>query len=404
MDQLTELRVTVAAAAPIRRNEDGFQLTDPFNLEHELRLVKAALLYADHVSLASPRVSLVSAWTLFVDAIDREDAAGALRIARVLTSENPAFAAARAVLLPGTPTFGRALEMPDERLVLDLLRPSRDLYSHLVATAVGQAPYKELLAGIRAGVVDTIEMGFLLEDEGFNPGAIVGEFIGLFARTLAPSAKSVPLLDDTALAVLSAATRVGVIKDPIPPSGSEIGIASLLIGALQAFPDASMDTVLTTRVELAGELARFRAALASYAVGLGATPADPGFLRAAQDLYRREVAPQLRALEEAAETRRLLPLLRAEVAGSQGGSIVKAAIGMAAAGAMAVPELAQAAVGALVVLGDVGSGVYRRYRELEKEQRLNRLLWLYRAPGHLGRKSGKGPRRHGGHASASEDQ
>jgi hypothetical protein len=277
--ELAALRVTVVAAAPVRRNEDGFELTNPFDLEHEVRLVKAALMYADHVSLASPRVSLVSAWAAFVDAIDHEDAAGALRVARVLTSENPEFAAARAALLPSTPTFGRALEAPDETRVLDLLRPSRDRYSRALERAVGQTPYQELLVGIGAGVVDTIQMGFLLEDEGFNPGAIVGEFIGLFARTLAPSARSVPLLDETALAVLRAATRVGVIKDPIPPSGSEVRIASLLIGDLEAFPDASMENILTTRVELAGELARFRAALATYAVELGSSVPGRGVSR-----------------------------------------------------------------------------------------------------------------------------
>src|SRR6478609_2440163 len=75
-----ELEIVIAAAVPsVPARYRRPAMVDPFDVSHEMAMVKSALLYADHVSLASWRVSMVNVWARMREHRRAGDAAEVLR-------------------------------------------------------------------------------------------------------------------------------------------------------------------------------------------------------------------------------------------------------------------------------------------------------------------------------------
>lgn len=349
----SRLVVEVAASAPGVRDHKTFAIRPPFDVSHELGLAKAALLYADQVRLVSPLVDQVQQWRRIV-AGDVDD----------------------------LPTMIEYLQPYWEEGYRPLALPSRETAAALaegfLARVEREQSWMELQRGTSEGL---IEIGAVpvLQDQGFHPGTVIGGLIGFLADALDPANREIPMLDASVGAVLKAATSVGVITRPLPPGSREVGVASHYIASIPAFPETSLDVLIDVRRELAGPLARFRSAMAAMVADISEQPADRDFARAADAAYRRVVAPQLAELEELTKAQRLATVLREEVLRSKGETVAKAVIAFAAMGATAWPQVAQAAVGALVAAADVASGAYDRYRQGDERRRANKFLWLYEA-------------------------
>lgn len=371
-----ELHITVAAPAPLerldrRRTTSDLTLRPPYDIQHEMQLVKAALLYADRVALASYRVSWVLTWRQLDEARQRGDLAEVVRLLAALAGTRWTFTSSEQPEGDRPPGRAQDLEGFESRVTSVV-----DRFRGRVESALGQASWQELRRAVESGALEIRPIG-LLTEYGFNSGAVVGELIGLLADVLGPSSKTVPMLDERVSAILRAAGTTGLVGT-MPIAASEVGLAAHYIAQVPAFPEASIDVVLDARRELHGPLVRYRAAMAEFATALAAAPPDANFPLVADELYRREVAPKLQELQELAEERKLTSALQREVA-TGGSKVVKASISFAAAAAASLPFVAQAAVAAAAVAAEVGGNIYARFREIDAVRRQNKLLWLYEA-------------------------
>lgn len=367
-----DLEVAIAAAVPIvparyRRTAP----TNPLDITLEVAMAKSALLYADRVTLYSWRVSLVQAWAAIRASRQGGDAS---RVIRLLGAVEFAFAKET------SPALATLTEIPPEALTLSAVETAvgdrLQQVDLLLDAALDQPSWRDLGKAVDLGLVTLSDMGNGTE-YGFSREAAIAEYLALIRDLTAGTNRAIPMLDYSAAGVLEVGTEVGLLPTPLPRSSTEMGLAQHYMGYLPAFPDASMDAILHARRELSGPLTGFRSAMTEIAANIAASPIEGEFARLADEAFRRDLAPHLKEISDISRERDLLPALRQEIAAAHGGTIVKTAIGLAAAGAAQWPQVAQAALAAAVIAGDVAGAVYARRRELQREMATNKLVWLY---------------------------
>lgn len=284
----------------------------------DLRLVKAALLYADRVVVHSTR---------FGATLSAEGSDGA-RPTRVSGSGYPPEIE---LLLDRVATrlFGR----PAHHQLR--LYPDTGATKEAVVARASQA-LCELLLAVEAGLVQV--------DEGASFETL---WWPLLDESLAVS--GVPVMEVSDEAFFSGVKSGGSGGTPT----SEGVLASTLIGQLEAFPEATMDVVLDVRERLTAARVRFRAAMSSTNRDLRDAISDGATMeQAIAEFRRREVDPALEDLrDELAALGARDSLLRVA---SNTGVVASALAGMSivAGGVMGivdVPALLAAVTGAPLV-------------------------------------------------------
>ena len=314
------VHMTVAAVTSI----------DALDLRHETQLVKAALLYADEVTLASPKALMLASLAAFGAADRRARIDGVAELIWQLEQGHEA-----AELYQRLRKCRRRLS-PQERSMLVGLEHHLEASSQELAAQVDdmleQAGAEELGRALEDGVVTIHGLGSEGADEETFLDVAVERMADLLADTVSASARTFPLFDDDAGDLLRAMVAEGRVVGAHRPRAAEAGIAGRLIAQLEAFPDAEMDVVLDVRRQLQTPLVRFRAALASAGSQFESAAWDESFAREVDDLYRREVAPALLEVREALDELGARPTLlraagRKETVGAIGASLALAAAG-----------------------------------------------------------------------------
>jgi hypothetical protein len=356
--------------------------TGELDLSHETQLVKAAVLYADHVTLASPKAVLLAS----VAAFGRGD-----RRARIgeMTELLSALEGGKEATELYNQLRRRRNLSPQERFALKAIEGGLGAGTKEVTAKVDEilegAGAGELALAISAGLLDIHTLGL----EGAKPDSfadtVVQAIAAVLRDSLSASAQTFPMFDDGAGNLLRAIVNEGKLADPHRSRAAEAGIAGRLIAGLEAFPNAEMDVILDVRLRLQAPLARFRSALARASAEFDAAAWDEGFAREVDDLYRREVAPALLEVEEALKELGVRPTLLRVAAGKE--ALVAAAtatLGLAAAGGAAPGDLPHLLFSA-TALGGVASaaGEARERRKVQGEVEHNAFYFLYQAGQYL---------------------
>ena len=364
------LHITVAA----------FSMPGKFNdLSHEVRLVKAALLYADQVTLASPKATLVTAiGGLALQPMDlRREAIRsivastpngkqALDVITTLRRQR------RGSLTPGHLLVLRQAEEAFQRAEAGMTQVAEEMLS--------DESLPELSEAMAAGLLTLDPMGL---DQPILTTEIIGEAVQkLLASVISPSSQTYPMFDDSAGGLMRAMVNDGAVDDVRLSRATQAGLAGRYIEQLEAFPDAEMSVILEARRTLAQPLTRFRSGLSEMASELGSTPIDQEFAAAADDAYRREIEPALEDLHDLAQQRRLLPALRREIVGQSASAGAKGAVAFAMATAAGLHGIAEIAAG-VTAAADIAGAVAASRREAVAKMRENKFLWLYEAPTRL---------------------
>ena len=376
-------------------------------------MVKAALLYADDVRLASAKLPL-----LHVQSADMMRSFPAL-LAELTNGGEDGQAAAKAIVeslsaapelkavsadFAGTPPEGVAnpisalesLEAMWREELLPLFQSSSpaihltQLFNFLPravrrnvdegnpeAERLVQAA-QELQAAWRSGALSA---ELFSADDSFETDDLSRVARGVLARlvtevaTIADGAgPAFPVFDDEVTSWLLS-MRPGEIT--VGPAG----LAHGLIAALPTFPMAPMDVVLDVRERLRPATARFRAAMlrASGEARHLSGPADLGTL--VGELKVREIDPAIAEINESlADLGAIDTLLRGWP------KVAIGSLGLAAAAIARAPELAQyvpVAAGASVALADEIS----KRRQTTRAAKQHPLFFLYAARGYLGASS-----------------
>ncbi len=338
------------------------------SLAHDAALVKAALLYADHVTLASPNAIMLAgvAGLTNPDSQDRRDAL--MSMASVLPGSEDA------VALYHDLKRRRTKLSPAERLVLSrieqVLKTSGDEMAETVSGMLQTAGMPELQVAIEAGVlgIHMLDLDQAAPDEFAT--CVIDGLVKVLTDAVSSTSRTFPMFDDGAGSLVKSMVAEGLVTDVRASRSKEAGAAGQLIAQLEAFPAAEMDVVLDVRKQLKLPLVRFRSALARVSREIE-SPAweSAAFGREVDDLYRQHVAPALAELTEAMQQLGALPTLR-RVASDSKTVVSASALFLTAAAGVGLAQLPNAVFG----LGAAGSITAAASSEAERRSQVRRQL------------------------------
>jgi hypothetical protein len=382
-----------------------FSVGEPLDLRLELALTKAAVLYADHVTLIGPKVVMLS----YVDRLTRGSrrdrdvismqmlgelpdgahllrqlddlAANYARVGGMLRAVVLAFALAW--LRMAIPRAARPLER--ETMYSEFKIAARAGVLTLdPLTKDGQPPHIEEVADQMAGTIAAAMRTAAVAGE--SPEAqsrILETFQERLLALLSPGSPSEPLFDQNLRPILEGlayfAERTGL--SVVRPS-SETAIANALIGTVPTFPDAPMGEILSARRALQSSLARFRSAIVSFSREVTKLPGDATFEREVGELYRRDVAPALEELKAIESDLRLdHELMRHGLKATN--EVRTGVLALAALRHFDVDAIVSALVAAAPAAGKIGGGILEDHRTQGIARRQNRFLFLHELKGRL---------------------
>lgn len=384
------LHFTVGSLPSTRDRAEGF-----FNFEHELELLKAALLYADRVKLCSVGASFMSS----LNDLDNPSFKDKLTLMReFLPMTNPDATPEELEkgyklidALGGSRAQRRALntrvkqeghKVIDEgwkgleNIVQEQFRTVRGAEEFRVALRSGLVelhPFRRIstVGIIRMGmeVSSGLSLSELYSDE------IYDEYEDRIYATV-QDGTTYPLFDDKTGNIVEEAIRRKLI---LPSQGAVArgrhgGLSGDLLQRLPLFERASVAEVLNIREELAVHLDAFREAVAQFAATISPASWDEEFTEEAERILRERVDPAVRRIERAVEERQDLRELSCRFGPPMAAGALPSVGVFVGSGSV----LGSLAVLALGVTAGAAQGA-ARHREQRQALEGNQLYFYYRA-------------------------
>jgi hypothetical protein len=383
--RLSRLTCLARKATPPDRNQ--FHITigasprspippEEVSLEHELQIVKAALLYADEATLYSPTAFLA----LAVHEVGYYDGDQQMEFLRtiapnLMTQENLTIwneAVAKYERFKGRLPFRFQRAFLDGlfRLILSRYWKSVRQIANQQAKQLGTF---QLLSAVRTGNLQ-IHHFESREDQD----QIVYEFFNAIATSVSDGS-TFPLFDDDSGNLIRLAIKEGylTVSEVEAIRGRHCALAADLFDRLPLFEAASIDEIVDIRQELNRPLVNFRSAMMSFSDKIKSASWDTDFPHEAQAVFHREIAPAVLEIEAAVRANNaLLALWRATTErplAVTGGSAL--AIGLSHMNLLpGIVAGIGVGVGALTATAEW----YRNWRQKQDEIEGNQLFFYYR--------------------------
>jgi len=286
------LHITVAAAPNI---ESG----NPKILEHDLRLTKASILYADRVKLCSMTASMATSFHLIgnLPLSVNQQFDILMSFAPLIASQNP-----DTVDLSELQKMHQLLKK--KRILLtkkDRIKIARfqEFFPSLWERLSGS--FNEILTNFGFDELELAANNGLLELHPFLSTGThenLEEFLS-FMEEMLSSPNTHPMLDEQISDLVRYALQEGrmSVGSSVIRRGKQIGLVADLFERLPIF-DIKMDELLDLRNELQSPLIRFRAEMIKLSKDIESASWDEDFPADVQQTYQEKVAPALIEIEE----------------------------------------------------------------------------------------------------------
>lgn len=343
------------------------------SLASEVRLLKPALLYADHVTLYSPTAALFASTV----AVGEMGEAGMIELLREV---GPLIDPSAGVALDLYADMQRKKRKNREEMqavmqMKRLLRESSAEWLEKVEEMLLAAGASELTPALDAGLV---AFDPLVREENRGDDALFEAYMTRL-RDLLNSQHVYPLLDDATGGLVRAAVSEGAwdLGDVARRRGKQVAGASQFMERLPAFPDASMAEILDIRDRLRVPLVRFRAAMIEMERLIDAAAHDEAFEAEVTDLYFEKVAPALQEIEEAISDDKYLRQLTGNLVGDAK-TYVSGGLTLAVAMFAHVPNLVAAATGIGVSAATAAGQAAWSHAASDRETERHQMFFLYK--------------------------
>lgn len=383
---ITQRRTALSAPSPARAGELRMAVgtapnANALSLATDVRLVKAALLYADRVVLYSPAATILAS-TEHVGSLDEDEMVEFLRQVAPIV-DNP-----------------QAIEFCDsfeqlkrrrhrKRQDLTQLIQARRLLRNAVKTLGADAQRISASAGgdelgvaVKAGL---LEIDPLVDPSG---GGILETYI-VKLDALLTHATTYPLFDDEIgeFVRLRGAEGLFEISAGNERRGKQAAIASDLLSRMPALPNASMTDVLSVRRDLEKPLGRFRAIVIGLAKQLESELLDADLDGEIQDIYLSQIAPALDDLaDQFASSIYLRELADASADDLKWLFAAGAGLTLGLAGVGHLPALTATSIGAGGIAASTAVKTASAVGRTRSTARRNHLYFLYRANNKLAKR------------------
>lgn len=347
----SQVRMTVVNASQDAENSTS--------LVQEVQLCNSALLYADEVTLVSPRAALLK------NAEDINNLNG-IELLRVFKNVAPKYfpdvdEQLRSLFetLDGLPP--RALlpkELRDEydrnvRYLNKGLAPIKETMQANVEQMFGDTGYGQLREAVELGILTIDTMPGAVIDDISEDGAMVLGFTQKIDEVLSDGGRY-PLFDAAAGNIVRLGVDAGFFS-PAPMArqlGADAAMADGMFDRLPNFQYATPREIIDIRTELSGSLAAFRQGVRGLTDGLEVVPEDPDFGNHVVDAWNQKVAPAIEEIEETiAENRSMSDLMKRTVKSPLGATSIGGFATLPATLAVAAGPIGAFAAAAGTVVG-----------------------------------------------------
>jgi hypothetical protein len=302
------------------------------NLEQDLRLVKAAILYADRVKLYSPTYSMLC-MVAKLENIPPDQHIQLIQMVMPYIASPSDAERTSAFLKVYKEKFQNNRLTEVDVAVQKMLEKSWVVVKETAHKIVDGTGFNELNQLTQSGLLeihpfkqstnDNSVLQFLTDCIALASGspklpankfemtarnnAMVKEFIDGISNSVS-NGSTYPLFDLETGNLVRLGIREGVISvsDAAITRGKHSGLAGKLFERLPLFEEASLKEILDIRTELEKYLVRYRQALIRFSENIRAASWDKDFPLEAENVFIRDVAPTIIDIEDAAKTNKYL--------------------------------------------------------------------------------------------------
>jgi hypothetical protein len=315
----------------------GIQPTDDLNLDKEIRMVKAAILYADKVKLYSLKVPSILAISRFNNFPLNLQLEFFEKIIPFLSSRNNAQKLSASLKDYRKILQKEKLDIHELQLKNEFERKMEQNWKDIAEQTnkfVQESQINQINSAMKAGVLELHEFKNSDSDSGAldlmienaaaastlkikgkgsktkQDKAWIGEFVENISNSVSDDS-TYPLLDNVTGNLVTAGVRSKISEVPSfgVDRGKQTELARYLLERLPLFEKASVDEILDIRKELDKPLARFRSAITNFSEDIKSTPWGKDFPPEADKIYIRDVKPALLDIEEAIQSNKFLTTL-----------------------------------------------------------------------------------------------
>lgn len=338
------------------------------SLESDLRLLKAAVLYADKVRFCSMASSFLIT-LLQIGEISGED------LLKVFANVSPEIAT-------GLELYQqlKRKKRRNRKELIALKKVKHTLDTQLTITKEKfenlaiESGIEHLAAAIKTGIVEVQLF------EGADSDSLTQQYFDSVSDVVL-SGKTYPLFDDLTGDLVSSAIKDGTIK-PHKISlnrAKQVGLSSNLLQRLPLFDDAPMNEIIDIRRELAQPLRRFRAAIITFSRDVESAAWDAEFRQEAEQVFREHVEPAVLDLEAACQSNKLLRSLIPSIVDKPIIPAVTSGLGLLLAEASHLPDIVTAGLGLTAGGAAVVYRTVEDWRNKNREIEGNHLYFYYKA-------------------------
>lgn len=315
------MRITPAGGLKILVATGPEQNADGITVQADVRLVRAALLYADEVELISPSALMIASVAaasaqgpdfLFelMETLD-DDTLRYLGYDGDLDEMRVAMASIRVLNALPRPQRRNLLGAEKSREIRAMVQGLADQFLHgeegfeAVANRLWeQAGAPDLGIAAEAGVLTLATDAFDLAAE---TSVQVQQYSDTIRRLLGDPTAHL-MFDERVASLADALVREEQAElHPLTATHAlRAATGTGLVERLPAFPDSPIETILEARTELTEPLVRYRAGVRDLTTKLLSGPLDPALKAEVTDLWRDEVQPSLVSLRADLSTTRLV--------------------------------------------------------------------------------------------------
>lgn len=375
------LHITVGTALEPERGVD---------IEHDLRLLKTALLYADKVKLCSlgssmilslaqykklsreERIEVVSMlWQNLVDASEDDQVRQLVELIPVLSQ------------LQRTRKLKEELKQSVPRDQFLIIHKLDKVFRNLVdgMNSALDAGIDNVTGGVRLDELESALSSGLIELQPIDPGSthVVEDYFDVIADAI-KSDHSYPLLDSSTGNLVSLAIKEGKLEIPdiSIARAKGVGLSADLLSRLPLFDIASVDEVVSIRRELESPLIRFRSAMLEFSDEIRSAAWEKAFPLECEMIFMKRVAPSILEIEEAVRSNKRLRVFT-ETFIQEKGLLAISSLGLVLASAnnltATVSQFLPPAAAGTVILGKSELTHQKRRGEIEQ----NQLYFYYKA-------------------------
>ncbi len=353
-----------------------------FRLEHELLLVKAALLYGDRAKLYSPFMSLILPVLRASDLpLEERLELWDWYVARHSDNQEEVIRAKEDLRRYKKIVRKR---YPNNKQVLNRQRfEQRFDLSQVQAIArhiASEAGADGIMEAVTSGVLDYHRFRASYRVAMENTDIVVEEFLDRVGKAVSDGS-TYPLFDADLGGWIGENIQEGklAVRESAISRGKHIGLAAQLLQRLPVFDMATIDEILDIRRELERPLTNFRAKIIEFAERARHEPWDEDFPFDVEQVFNRDVAPTVLAIEDAAQANSLRDVLRRKIIDKPLVVPGASALGVMLSSLSFLPALVSSAAGTGAASALVAYDAYKEWQQKQRTIEQNQLYFYYKA-------------------------